>query len=85
MHIDVRPSEDGQWYYMMVSSNGQPMPVSETYTRRSSAVRAAKKLREDIIDGTLEQIANLAAVTIDATKVLPIRVYDKNLQALKTV
>jgi uncharacterized protein YegP (UPF0339 family) len=42
--IHVFPGVDGQFYVRIVSVNGQTLLVSEGYTRKWNAKRAAKKL-----------------------------------------
>lgn len=39
--IEVRPSVDGQFYWALVGGNNQDMCVSETFTRKADAKRAA--------------------------------------------
>lgn len=41
--LRIRPSADGQWYIVEVAANGEPLNTSETYTSRSSALRAARE------------------------------------------
>lgn len=44
--VKVLPSEDGQFYYVAVDRKGEPLYTSETFTRRSSAVNAARREHE---------------------------------------
>jgi uncharacterized protein YegP (UPF0339 family) len=42
--IHVLKAKDGQWYLGLVAPNGEIRLVSETYTRKRDAERAAKSL-----------------------------------------
>jgi hypothetical protein len=44
--INVKPSKDGQFYYVVESRNGQPVYTSETFKRQASAIKAARKEHE---------------------------------------
>ena len=44
MKIEVFRAKDLQWYVRLVSSNGQTVNVTEGYTRKGSALRAANRL-----------------------------------------
>ena len=44
MRLIVKQGKDGQWYVSAVARNGQTVVVTEGYTRKASAVRAAKRL-----------------------------------------
>ena len=44
MKIIILPSDDKQWYFVVTARNNQPILTSETYTRRSNAVKAARKI-----------------------------------------
>lgn len=41
LRYQIRPSQDGQWYFVQLGGNGEVIATSETYTRKPSAVRAA--------------------------------------------
>lgn len=38
--------EDGNWYWRLVGKNGEIAAQSQAYTRRSNAIRAAKRMPE---------------------------------------
>lgn len=38
--------EDAQWYWRLVGKNGETVCSSEGFTRRASAVKAAKRMPE---------------------------------------
>lgn len=42
--FELRDSEDGQTFFVIVSGNGQVIATSETYRRKSSATKAAKSI-----------------------------------------
>ena len=44
MRIEVYRGKDGQWYVRLRASNGQVVNVTEGYTRKGSALRAANRL-----------------------------------------
>ena len=44
MLVEVFNGRDGQWYVRAVARNGQRIVVSEGYTRKASALRAARRL-----------------------------------------
>ena len=44
--IKVMESKDGQFYYIAQAKNGEPVYTSETFTRRNSAVNAARREHE---------------------------------------
>lgn len=55
--IKVLSSKDGQFYYVAVTRKGEPLYTSETFTRRPSAIKAARREHEgrsDRIDYLLE-------------------------------
>ncbi len=39
---EVRPAEDGSFYYVLVASNGEVVTQSETYTRKEDAERGVE-------------------------------------------
>jgi uncharacterized protein YegP (UPF0339 family) len=41
--VELRPSRNGEWYFVLVHGNGEDGPVSETYTRKWNAKRAAAR------------------------------------------
>ena len=41
--IDVRPSQDGQFYFVPVARNGEPGPTSETYPDEGTASQMAAR------------------------------------------
>jgi hypothetical protein len=41
--VELRPARNGEWYFVKVAGNGEDGPVSETYTRKWNAKRAAKR------------------------------------------
>jgi len=41
--VELFKGVDGYWYLKLVASNGETLAVSEGYTRRWSARRAARK------------------------------------------
>lgn len=41
-HVKVLNSSDGQFYYVVTNSQGEPVYTSETYTRKNNAVSAAR-------------------------------------------
>ena len=43
----VRPSTDGQYYYVQVSKQGEDLNTSELYTRRDDAVRGVHDANPD--------------------------------------
>lgn len=44
--VKVLPSDDGQFYYVAVDKKGEPLYTSETFTRKSSAINAARREHE---------------------------------------
>jgi hypothetical protein len=44
--VKVLPSEDGQFYYIALDKKGEPLYTSETFTRKSSAINAARREHE---------------------------------------
>jgi uncharacterized protein len=38
MHLSIWEGEDGQFYWELVGGNGEIIAVSETYTRKESAI-----------------------------------------------
>lgn len=53
VRITVRPSRDGQWYWVAKGFNGEAMATSETYTRKFDALRGAKRFagpKDQIVD-----------------------------------
>lgn len=44
--IKVLESKDNQFYYIAQAKNGEPIYTSETFTRRASAVNAARREHE---------------------------------------
>jgi hypothetical protein len=42
----VLPSQDGQFYYVALDKKGEPLDTGETFTRRSSALNAARREHE---------------------------------------
>jgi Domain of unknown function (DUF1508) len=44
--INVKPSSDGQFYYVVEAKNGQPVYTSETYKRQHDVIKAARKEHE---------------------------------------
>lgn len=53
MRIQVFPGKDG-WHYRVRSINGQILLVSESYTRRASALRAARRFKYAISEARIE-------------------------------
>jgi len=43
MKVHLFKGVDGYWYLTLVAANGEKLAVSEAYTRRWSARRAARK------------------------------------------
>ena len=43
MRVELFKGVDGYWYLTLVAANGEKLAVSEAYTRRRSARRAARK------------------------------------------
>lgn len=43
--LEVRRSKDNQFYFILKAANGETMMMSETYTRRTDAHRAADRLK----------------------------------------
>jgi len=39
--VQIRQAKNGEWYFVAIGANNEDGPVSETYTRREDAVRAA--------------------------------------------
>ena len=50
--VELDVSTSGLWYWRLKSRNGRTLAHSETYTRRMSAVRVAKKLAKALNCGT---------------------------------
>ena len=44
--VKVLPSEDDQFYYVALDRKGEPLYTSETFTRKSSAINAARREHE---------------------------------------
>lgn len=44
--VKVKPSDDGQFYYVALDRKGEPLYTSETFTRKSSAINAARREHE---------------------------------------
>lgn len=43
--IEILPAENGEWYWRLVAGNGEIIATSgETFTRKWSAKRAAKRV-----------------------------------------
>lgn len=42
---DLRKSSDGQYYFNLVASNGEPVATSERYTTKSNAERGIDAVR----------------------------------------
>lgn len=40
---DATDAVTGQWFYRLVGANGEPMVVSEAFTRKASAKRGARR------------------------------------------
>jgi hypothetical protein len=45
--INIQPSKDGQFYYVVESRNGQPVYTSETFKRQSAAIKAGRREHEN--------------------------------------
>jgi len=41
--VHIKQAKDREWYFVLTGGNGQPIAVSETYTRRSDALRGAER------------------------------------------
>jgi len=44
--VKVQPSEDGLFYYVALDRKGEPLYTSETFTRKSTAINAARREHE---------------------------------------
>ena len=44
--IKIKPSSDGQFYFVVTSRNGEPVYTSETYKRRPACIAAARREHE---------------------------------------
>jgi uncharacterized protein YegP (UPF0339 family) len=44
--LEIKKSKDGQFYFVLVAANGEPILTSETYTRRADAERGARTMRD---------------------------------------
>lgn len=42
MKIQVRRARNGEWFWRIVARNGRVLASSETYVRKSGAVRSAR-------------------------------------------
>lgn len=45
MKFEIKPSSNGQWYFRIVSSNGNVLAHSETYWNRSDCRNAASLIK----------------------------------------
>jgi len=54
--IKIRKSKDGQYYFVVCSSNGKVLATSETYVSKRNAMRGVKAIviamRVDFREGT---------------------------------
>ena len=48
MTVEVLRGKDGGWYARLRARNGRTVNVTESYTRRASAIRAARRLPAQI-------------------------------------
>lgn len=48
--IVIKQSKNKQWFFTITASNGHKIATSETYTRKSDAKKAARKLRAAFYD-----------------------------------
>jgi len=44
--VKVQPSDDGQFYYVALDRKNEPLYTSETFTRKSTAINAARREHE---------------------------------------
>lgn len=42
-HVEIRQARDEQWYFVVIARNNEVTETSETYTRKDSAHRAARR------------------------------------------
>jgi uncharacterized protein YegP (UPF0339 family) len=59
MKFHLKRSEDKQFYFVLIARNGQTLLTSETYTRKSSCIKAITSMRRGIstaklVDGTIK-------------------------------
>ena len=54
MRLRVKQARDGQWIVVAIARNGQTVVVTETYTRKASAVRAARRILVSLSKATIE-------------------------------
>jgi len=48
MKIIIFKGTDSQWYWRIEARNGQPLATSEGYTRKDSARKTAKRVKENL-------------------------------------
>lgn len=53
MKLEIRKSRDKQYYWVVRSNNSKIFCTSEMYTRKNSAVRAAKSFAKNLIKSEL--------------------------------
>jgi uncharacterized protein YegP (UPF0339 family) len=53
-HVEFHESRDKQWYFRLVGGNGEPLAVSERYTRREDAERGARNAFPDLYPGDVQ-------------------------------
>ena len=54
MKFTIYKSEDGQYYYVVTSRNGQIMLTSETMKRKQSVTNAIKRIMEMAADSDVD-------------------------------
>jgi uncharacterized protein YegP (UPF0339 family) len=43
VRVRIMQAKDGSYYFVLRGGNGEPVAVSETYKRRSDAIRGARR------------------------------------------
>lgn len=57
MKFTIYKSDDGQFYYVVTSRNGQIMLTSETMKRKQSCVSAIKRIMEYSADAKVDDLS----------------------------
>lgn len=57
MKIEIRRTNNGQFYWRIVAGNGEPLAHSETYIHKSDAVSAAQSVKTNAAGAPILDLA----------------------------
>lgn len=58
MHFQIHKAKDGQFYFTIVSRNGQPVAQSEMYKAKQSAMRTIKSIQRGVGACRIKDLSN---------------------------